>query len=42
MGLQKLQPMVKKSLGELSLLFEIARILDSSKDLREVVWPVLE
>jgi Nif-specific regulatory protein len=42
MGSQKLQPMVRNSLGELSLLFEIARILDSSMDLREVVGPVLE
>ena len=42
MGSSEMQPMVKKSLGELSLLFEIARILDSSMDLREVVGPVLE
>ena len=42
MGSSDLKPMVKKSLGELSLLFEIARILDSSMDLREVVGPVLE
>ena len=35
-------PQVKKSLGELTLLFEISQLLDSSLDLREVVGPVLE
>ena len=38
----ELQPEVKKSLGELTLLFEISQILDSSMDLRDVVGPVLE
>ena len=32
----------ERKLNELSLLFEISRILDSSLDLREVVGPVLE
>jgi Nif-specific regulatory protein len=36
------KPGVHKELEELTLLFEISRILDSSLDLREVVGPVLE
>jgi Nif-specific regulatory protein len=36
------KPAVRKELKELSLLFEISRILDSSLDLRDVVGPVLE
>jgi Nif-specific regulatory protein len=42
MGYSELRPKVKKSLGELSLLFEIAQLLDSSMDLRDVVGPVLD
>mgnify|MGYP000123670970 CR=1 FL=1 len=36
------KPKVKKQLQELSLLFEISRILDSSMDLRGIVRPVLQ
>ncbi len=36
------KPKVKEQLQELSLLFEISRILDSSMDLRDVVRPVLQ
>jgi len=36
------KPKVNEQLQELSLLFEISRILDSSMDLRDVVRPVLQ
>jgi len=36
------QPKIKREVQELSLLFEISRILDQSMDLRDVVGPVLE
>jgi len=39
---RRTQPKVRREVNELSLLFEISRILDQSMDLREVVGPVLK
>jgi len=35
-------PVIRKEIKELSLLFEISQVLDSSIDLRDVVGPVLK
>ena len=42
MGKQRGQPELKREVRELTLLFEISRILDRSMDLRDVVNPVLK
>ena len=36
------EPRVRREVQELSLLFEVSRILDNSMDLREVAGPVLK
>jgi Nif-specific regulatory protein len=38
----ELSPAVKREVKELSLLFQVSRLLDSSPDLRDVVGPVLK
>ena len=38
----ELKPVIKKEVKELSLLFQISQLLDSSMDLRNVIGPVLK
>ena len=42
MKIVEVRPTVKKEVKELSLLFQVSQLLDSSPDLRDVVGPVLK